>query len=87
MDAHADINTLATSQSGNMHGMPLAFLLGLVENANKLPGFQWFKPCVKPTDIVYIGLRDLDKGEKLAIKKLGIKAFTVRSNLPFGPIT
>eukprot|EP01038_Epipyxis_sp_PR26KG_P006501 gene6501-8936_t len=77
VDAHGDINTPETSSSGNMHGMPIAFLLGLVENANKLPGFEWFKPCIKPEDIVYIGLRDLDKGEKLAIKKLGIKAFTM----------
>lgn len=81
VDAHGDINTPLTSLSGNMHGMPVAFLLGLVENANSLPGFQWFKPTVKPKDIVYIGLRDLDKAEKMTIRKLGIKAFTVRENL------
>lgn len=77
VDAHGDINTPATSSSGNMHGMPVAFLLGLVSDAKKLPGFSWFEPCVAPKDIVYIGLRDLDKGEKLAIRKHGIKAFTV----------
>ncbi len=60
-----------------MHGMPVAFLMGLVDNANKLPGFSWFRPCLKPSDIIYIGLRDLDKGEKNIIRKLGIKAFTV----------
>ncbi len=79
MDAHGDINTPETSSSGNMHGMPLAFLLGLVNDAHTYPGFSWFKPCVKPSDIVYIGLRDLDKGEKRIIKKLGIKAYTVSS--------
>jgi arginase len=60
--------------------MPVAFLLGLVEGVNQLPGFEWFKPCLKPSDIVYIGLRDLDLPEKLTIKKLGIKAFTVRTS-------
>lgn len=70
-----------------MHGMPLAFLLGLIKNASSLPGFEWFKPpatlnngesFVKPEDIVYIGLRDLDHGEKKFIKSLGIKAYSVR---------
>jgi arginase len=64
-----------------MHGMPLAFLLGLVENANKLPSFGWFKSCLRPSDIVYIGLRDLDPFEKRIIKELNIKAYTVRISL------
>jgi arginase len=77
VDAHADINTPTTSLSGNMHGMPVAFLLGLVDKFKELPGFSWFEPTVVPQDIVYIGLRDLDRAEKVTIKKLGIKAFTV----------
>lgn len=77
MDAHADINTPETTGSGNMHGMPVAFLMGLVKNMNSLPGFNWIKPCMKPEELVYIGLRDLDQGERLAIKSLGIKAFSV----------
>lgn len=80
VDAHADINTPETTGSGNMHGMPLGFLLGLAKNMNSLPNFGWIKPCVKPHEIVYIGLRDLDQGEKKAIKALGIKAFTVSPN-------
>jgi len=60
-----------------MHGMPVAFLLGLIENAKTLPGFQWFEPVLQPKDIVYIGLRDLDRAEKMMIKRLGIKTFTV----------
>lgn len=60
-----------------MHGMPVAFLMGLVENANKLPGFEWFKPVMSPKDIVYIGLRDVDQDEKETLRKLGIKAFSV----------
>lgn len=77
VDAHADINTPATSSSGNMHGMPVGFLLGLVDNANKLPSLEWFQSSLSPKDIVYIGLRDLDIPEKSIIKKLGIKAYTM----------
>lgn len=78
MDAHADINNPTRSVSGNMHGMPVSFLMGLVDNAHKLPGFEWFKPHVAINDVVYIGLRDLDQDEKDTIRKLGIKAYTVR---------
>ena len=77
VDAHADINVPATSGSGNMHGMPVSFLMGLVENAASYPSMQWFKPCITPKDVVYIGLRDLDEPEKQLIKTLGIKAFTM----------
>jgi len=79
VDAHADINTPSSSPSGNMHGMPLAFLLGLVPEVHSLPSLQWFPktPQLKPRDVVYIGLRDLDPTEKVAIKKLGIRAYTM----------
>lgn len=62
-----------------MHGMPVSFLLGLVKNSSTLPGFSWFTPCLQPSEIVYIGLRDLDDQEKFFIKDLKIKAFTVCS--------
>lgn len=78
VDAHADINTPEGSLSGNMHGMPLGFLLDLVQNAKSFPSMSWFHPCLHPRDIVYLGLRDLDPAEKSTIKKLGIKAFSVR---------
>ena len=78
VDAHADINTpQLNGGSGNIHGMPVAFLMGLVKNASSYPSMQWFKPCITPKDIVYIGLRDLDQPERETIKKLGIKAYTV----------
>lgn len=70
-----------------MHGMPLAFLMGLVSDSRKLPGFGWLKPCVKPSDVVYIGLRDLDQDEKRTIKQLGIKAFTVSNKITFNFIS
>lgn len=78
VDAHADVNTPATSDSGNVHGMPVAFLLGLLGNEAKYPSMQWFKPVLQPRDIVYIGLRDVDHGERQFIKELGIKAYSVR---------
>ena len=75
IDAHADINTPATTESGNLHGMPVSFLLGLSQE--KIEGLEWIEPCLKPENLVYIGLRDLDKGEKLLLKKHNIKAFSM----------
>jgi arginase len=71
-DAHADVNTEDTSPTGNMHGMPLAGLLGL-KAMERAPGFEdgQFK-CLKPQDVGYIGLRDVDEGEYEYIRELGI---------------
>lgn len=77
-DAHADINTLETSTSANVHGMSLAFLLGLEKEITQQMDFKWFEPCnLVPRDIVYIGLRDVDPGEWDFINSLGIKYYTV----------
>jgi len=80
IDAHADINTPSTSSSGNPHGMVLAFLMNL-ESSRDVNGFDWMDkleiPKLDPQRLVYIGLRDLDEGEKLIIKKLNIKSFTM----------
>ena len=58
--------------------MPLALLLGLVD-VNLLPGFEWLKnvPTLHPEQLVFVGLRDLDKGEREIIVKKGIKAYTM----------
>ncbi|DAZ93912.1 TPA: hypothetical protein N0F65_010114 [Lagenidium giganteum] len=80
VDAHADINTPQVSQSGNMHGMPLSFLMsGLVDNS-KIPGLEWLAngPTMNPDQLVYIGLRDVDAGERRIIHELGIKAFSMQ---------
>jgi len=79
VDAHADINTTKTTGSGNMHGMTVAFLLGLEKHATATPYFNWFpkEPLLKPEDVVYIGLRDLDKGEKVILRELGIRCYTM----------
>nr|XP_048710030.1 arginase-2, mitochondrial isoform X2 [Caretta caretta] len=65
VDAHADINTPLTTQSGNLHGQPVSFLLRELQNKMPLlPGFSWLKPCLSTSDIVYIGLRDVDPAEQ-----------------------
>ena len=79
VDAHADINDPATSPTGNLHGMPLSLLMGLVA-PSAVPGFEWMAsapPPLLPRSLVYVGLRDLDGGEKAVIRRLGIKAFTM----------
>src|SRR5690625_697821 len=74
-DAHGDINTVETSPSGNIHGMPLAVNLGL--GHEKLTDIMGEAPKVKPENIVMIGIRDLDEGEKELIKKLNVKVYTM----------
>ncbi|XP_064621267.1 arginase, hepatic-like [Lineus longissimus] len=78
IDAHADINTPAVSPSGNIHGMPLAFnakeLVDLMPN--KIPGFEWLKhPRINLRNLAYIGLRDVDEGEKAFLKSYNIKSY------------
>lgn len=70
-DAHADINTPATSSSGNIHGMPLAALLGY--GNEELVGFEGFSPKIKKEFIAHVGARDLDAGERSVIHELGIR--------------
>jgi arginase len=79
VDAHADINTPLTTPSGNIHGMPVSFLMKHPHCQN-IPQFDWLKdyPALNPNKIVYIGLRDLEDGEKRIIKQYGIKAFTMQ---------
>lgn len=54
--------------------------MGLVPHATSYPSMKWFESCMTPSDIVYIGLRDVDAAEKKFIKDLGIKAYTVSSS-------
>lgn len=74
-DAHGDLNTAETSPSGNIHGMPLAVSLGMGHPL--LTNVGGFSPKVKPENIVIIGARSLDDGEKILIKELGIKVYTM----------
>jgi len=63
VDAHGDINTPLTSPTGNVHGMPVHFALE--------------QHAVDPKRMVFIGLRDVDDGEKKTIRELGVRAFTM----------
>lgn len=74
-DAHADINTPETSPSGNIHGMPLAVSIGLGDE--RLTQINGYAPKIKPENIVIIGARSVDPGEKELIKQLGIKVFSM----------
>ncbi|UXS76067.1 arginase [Staphylococcus chromogenes] len=74
-DAHGDLNLPEESPSGNVHGMPLRVLAGEGEEA--LVHLGGFAPKVKPENIVLIGMRDLDYGERAYIKKHQIKTYTM----------
>ena len=76
LDAHADMNTPATSPSGNIHGMPLACLLGT--GPRELVDLLGYHPKVDPRHAVLVGLRDVDATEKLQVRESGIRAFTMR---------
>lgn len=68
VDAHADINTRRTSTTGNKHGMPLSYLLGLERD-------HWMRdsfPILDPSQIVYLGLNSVDPAEQAIIDSLGI---------------
>jgi arginase len=76
LDAHGDINTPETSSSGNLHGMPVAHLLGLGDR--RLSMIATPHPALRPQQCVMVGLRDLDPPERQHIRDLGITAFTMR---------
>jgi len=78
VDAHADLNTPEVSPSGNIHGMPVAFLTRLAVEEKK-DVFGWLKEehSINVGKLVYIGLRDVDNGEKKIIRDKKIKAFSM----------
>lgn len=76
IDAHGDFNTADTSPSGNIHGMPLAALVGFGDD--RLVNLGGVKPKVNPKHVVLMGIRDLDPEEKKLIAQSGIKYYTMR---------
>ncbi|KAJ6115827.1 Arginase [Penicillium sp. IBT 18751x] len=78
VDAHADINLPEMSPSGNIHGMPMAFLTRLARE-DKRDIFGWLQDehIVSTRKLVYIGLRDVDRGEKKILRDHNIKAFSM----------
>lgn len=79
VDAHADLNTPAISETGNMHGMPVGMMVEGVAPDETVPGFEYLKgiPKLKPDSVVYVGLRDVDPAERKLIQSLGIAAYTM----------
>jgi len=76
VDAHGDMNTPETSPSGNVHGMPLAALLG--EEPSELADLFGLRPKVLPRHTVLIGIRNLDEREKDAVRRSGVHVFTIK---------
>jgi arginase len=76
LDAHGDMNTPETSPSGNVHGMPLAALMGY--GPPELTMLAGNKPMVEPRNVSLVGVRDLDARERRLVKDSGVHIFTMR---------
>jgi len=75
VDAHTDMNTPDTSPSGNIHGMPLAALLG--HGHPTLVDLAGSEPALNPNDVVVMGARDIDATEIPLVKELGVRVYTM----------
>jgi arginase len=76
IDAHADLNTSGTSPSGNVHGMPLAALLGRADPMLLEIGGR--TPVILPRHAALLGVRDVDPGERELIRELGLAVYTMK---------
>ena len=76
LDAHGDMNIPSTTPSGNVHGMPVAHLLGMGDQ--RLAGIGGFSPKVEAKNTCLIGLRDLDEEERRIIRESGVRPFTMK---------
>lgn len=75
-DAHADFNTPEISPSGNVHGMPMAAIMGY--GAKELTHILGFSPKVQPEYAVMVGIREVDRDERELVKKSGVRVFTMK---------
>jgi arginase len=76
VDAHPDMNTPQTSPSGNVHGMPLACIIGA--GPRKLTHLFDYAPMVEPNNVALVGIRDVDALERPHVRNSGVRAFTMR---------
>jgi arginase len=76
LDAHGDMNTPESSPSGNVHGMPLASVMGY--GPPELVDLAGVKPMVEPRNVALVGIRDLDSKERRFAKESGVHVFTMR---------
>jgi arginase len=75
VDAHTDLNTPDTSPSGNIHGMPLAVLLGY--GPPELVSIAGDRPALEAEDVVVLGVRDVDGTERRIVKETGVRVYTM----------
>jgi arginase len=75
-DAHADVNTPDISPSGNVHGMPMAAILGY--GPKELTHIFDFAPKIQPQHVAMIGIREVDRLERELVKKSGVRVFTMK---------
>ncbi|MBC3885335.1 arginase [Undibacterium griseum] len=75
-DAHADSNLSTISPTGNIHGMPVACLMG--HGPKELIAYSGVTPAIQPADIRLIGIRSVDAGEKKFIHDMGMQVFDMR---------
>ena len=76
VDAHGDMNTPSSTESGNVHGMPLAAVIG--PEPAELSGIGGFSPTLEPEHVVLIGVRNLDESEKQRVRDSRIHVFTMK---------
>jgi arginase len=76
LDAHGDMNTPESSPSGNIHGMPLAAIMG--HGPPELVDLAGVQPMVEPRNVALVGIRDLDSKERRFAKESGVHVFTMR---------
>ncbi|MHC4824179.1 MAG: arginase [Planctomycetota bacterium] len=77
-DAHGDMNTPAISPSGNIHGMPLAHLIGLEGTDPNLAGIGGVNGIIKPDKVALVGIRDIDRKEAEVVRNSGVHTWTMR---------
>lgn len=76
IDAHADMNLPETSPSGNVHGMPLAAIVGL--EPPELGEIEGFSPKVDPANVTVIGARSIDRRERDNVERSGVRVITMK---------
>ena len=82
LDTHGDLHTPGTSLTGNVHGMPLAHLLG--HGDDRLRSIAGAAPALSPRQLALVGIRDLDEPERQAVRDWGLTCFTMRDIDEFG---
>ena len=76
VDAHGDFNTPETSPSGNIHGMPLSFLTGIMQHY-QIKSFDWLKNFLTRDQLVLVGIRAIDPEERTLMKSWGVNVFSM----------